>query len=138
MRQHAALVGEAAAGKSRHVRPLIAPGPENASDVCGSQMSSLSIALYMRLPSPRLASSPNKRIVRNKVIVRQRMVVRRSRFGTFLGCNRFPRCRTIVTMKALDRLKQMQAQGQWPPESPEQAKQILAQFKPEKAAAAKR
>ncbi len=65
------------------------------------------------------------------------LVVRQSKRGPFLGCNRFPRCRTIVTMKAMDRLKQMQAQGQWPPESPEQAKEILAQFKPEKAAAAK-
>jgi DNA topoisomerase-1 len=66
------------------------------------------------------------------------LVVRQSKRGPFLGCNRFPRCRTIVTMKALDQLRQMQAQGQWPPQSPEEAKEILAQFKPEKAVAAKR
>jgi DNA topoisomerase-1 len=66
------------------------------------------------------------------------LVIRQSKRGPFLGCNRFPRCRTIVNIKGLDRLKEMQAQGQWPPESPEQAKGILAQFKPEKAAAAKK
>ncbi|MBN1509722.1 MAG: type I DNA topoisomerase [Sedimentisphaerales bacterium] len=65
------------------------------------------------------------------------LVIRQSKRGPFLGCNRFPRCRTIVSIKGLDRLKQMQAEGQWPPESPEQAKEILAQFKPEKAAATK-
>ncbi len=66
------------------------------------------------------------------------LVVRQSKRGPFLGCNRFPRCRTIVSIKGLDRLKQMQAEGQWPPQSPEQAKEILSQFKPEKAAASKK
>jgi DNA topoisomerase-1 len=65
------------------------------------------------------------------------LVKRQSKRGPFLGCNRFPRCRTIVNIKALDRLKQLQAEGRWPPQSPEEAKEILAQFKPEKAAAAK-
>jgi len=66
------------------------------------------------------------------------LVIRQSKRGPFLGCNRFPRCRTIVNIKAADRLKQMQAEGQWPPQSPEQAMEILAQFKPEKAMAAKK
>jgi DNA topoisomerase-1 len=66
------------------------------------------------------------------------LVIRQSKRGPFLGCNRFPRCRTIVTMKALERLRQMQAEGKWPPDSPEQAKEILAHFKPEKTATAKR
>jgi DNA topoisomerase-1 len=63
------------------------------------------------------------------------LVIRQSKRGPFLGCNRFPRCRTIVSIKGIERLKQMQAEGQWPPASPEKAKEILAQFKPEKAAA---
>jgi DNA topoisomerase-1 len=66
------------------------------------------------------------------------LVIRQSKRGPFLGCNRFPRCRTIVSMKALDKLREMQAQGQWPPKSPEEAKEILAQFKSEKVVTAKR
>jgi DNA topoisomerase-1 len=63
------------------------------------------------------------------------LVVRQSKRGPFLGCNRFPRCRTIVSVKSLDGLQQLQASGQWPPDSPEQAKDILAQLKNDKAAA---
>ena len=66
------------------------------------------------------------------------LVIRQSKRGPFLGCNKFPRCRTIVSIKAADRLKEMQAQGQWPPEGPEQAKEILNELKNEKAAAAKK
>ena len=63
------------------------------------------------------------------------LVIRQSKRGPFMGCNRFPRCRTIVSIKGLERLKEMQAEGQWPPESPDQAKEILGQLKGEKASA---
>jgi len=57
------------------------------------------------------------------------LVVRKSKRGPFLGCNRFPRCRTIVSMKSLDRLKELQARGEWPPDTPEKAKEILGETK---------
>ncbi len=63
-------------------------------------------------------------------------VVRQSKKGPFLGCNRFPKCRTIVSMKHLDSLRKWQADGQWPPTSSEQLEQLLG--KPEKKAPAKR
>ncbi len=53
------------------------------------------------------------------------LVVRQSKKGPFLGCNRFPRCRTIVSYKHLDNLKQLQSAGQWPPETREGADKIL-------------
>jgi DNA topoisomerase I len=53
------------------------------------------------------------------------LVIRQSKKGPFMGCSRFPRCRTIVSIKQLDRLKQLQSEGQWPPETPEQAEQLL-------------
>jgi DNA topoisomerase-1 len=42
------------------------------------------------------------------------LVVRESKRGPFLGCNRFPKCRTIVSVKQLDQLRQLQSAGQWP------------------------
>jgi DNA topoisomerase-1 len=66
------------------------------------------------------------------------LVIRSSKRGPFLGCNRFPRCRTIVSMKSLDRLKELQARGEWPPETPEKAKEILGEAKGAKAVAAKK
>jgi DNA topoisomerase I len=57
------------------------------------------------------------------------LVIRKSKRGPFLGCNRFPRCRTIVNIKGLDRLKELQAKGEWPPKTPEQAQAILDEFK---------
>lgn len=65
------------------------------------------------------------------------LVIRQSKRGPFLGCNRFPRCRTIVSMKELDRLKELQAAGQWPPDSLEKADEILGRTKGKKTAAAK-
>jgi len=53
------------------------------------------------------------------------LVVRQSKRGPFLGCNRFPRCRTIVSYKQLSELKRLQAAGKWPPETAEQARAIL-------------
>jgi DNA topoisomerase-1 len=57
------------------------------------------------------------------------LVIRQSRRGPFLGCNRFPRCRTIVSMNQLDELKKLQAEGNWPPKTPEQADALLGRDK---------
>ncbi|MHC4618172.1 MAG: type I DNA topoisomerase [Planctomycetota bacterium] len=57
------------------------------------------------------------------------LVVRQSKKGPFLGCNRFPKCRTIVSHKEVERLKQMQAAGQWPPKTREEADEILGRKK---------
>jgi DNA topoisomerase-1 len=57
------------------------------------------------------------------------LVVRESKRGPFLGCNRFPKCRTIVSIKQLENLKKLQAEGKWPPETPEEADQILGRRK---------
>ncbi|MCI0500020.1 MAG: topoisomerase DNA-binding C4 zinc finger domain-containing protein [Planctomycetales bacterium] len=54
------------------------------------------------------------------------LVIRQSKRGPFLGCSKFPRCRTIVSMKNMDELKKLQAEGQWPPASEEQAQNMLA------------
>lgn len=53
------------------------------------------------------------------------LVIRQSKRGPFMGCNRFPKCRTIVSMKMLDKLKDLQEKGKWPPESLEKADEIL-------------
>jgi DNA topoisomerase-1 len=45
------------------------------------------------------------------------LVIRQSKRGPFLGCNRFPHCRTIVSIKQLGRLKKLQAEGNWPPKT---------------------
>jgi len=52
-------------------------------------------------------------------------VVRQSKRGPFMGCSRFPRCRTIVSIKLLDKLKDLQEKGQWPPSDPAQVDEIL-------------
>ena len=41
-----------------------------------------------------------------------------------MGCNRFPRCRTIVSMKKLDELKKLQEEGKWPPNDIEEGRAI--------------
>ncbi|OHB64033.1 MAG: DNA topoisomerase I [Planctomycetes bacterium RBG_13_60_9] len=66
------------------------------------------------------------------------LVIRKSKRGPFLGCNRFPRCRTIVNIKGLDRLKELQAQGEWPPQNAERAQEILEEIKGAKTVAAKK
>jgi len=60
------------------------------------------------------------------------LVVRQSKRGPFLGCNRFPRCRTIISYEQLEHLKQLQALGQWPPDSPDEAKKILGRKRAKK------
>jgi len=60
------------------------------------------------------------------------LVIRKSRKGPFLGCNGFPRCRTIVSIKKLDMLKQLQEKGDWPPKTAQQAEKILGPAKRKK------
>jgi DNA topoisomerase-1 len=60
------------------------------------------------------------------------LVIRKSKRGPFLGCNRFPKCRTIVSIKQLDRLKQLQEEGKWPTETREQDDEILGRSKKKK------
>lgn len=57
------------------------------------------------------------------------LVIRQSKRGPFMGCNRFPRCRTIVSIKVIDKLKDLQAQGKWPPETIEEVDEILGRNK---------
>jgi DNA topoisomerase I len=59
-------------------------------------------------------------------------VIRQSKRGPFMGCNKFPRCRTIVSMKKLDELKALVAAGHWPPKTEDEAKKILAVEESEK------
>ena len=66
-----------------------------------------------------------------------RLVIRRGKKGPFLGCNKFPKCRTIVSFKELDHLKQLQSAGQWPPQTVEQAEEILGKKKTGRTAATK-
>ncbi len=61
------------------------------------------------------------------------LVIRQSKRGPFMGCNRFPKCRTIVSIKELDHLKELQAAGQWPPDSREKADELLGRTKGKKA-----
>jgi DNA topoisomerase-1 len=60
------------------------------------------------------------------------LVVRQSKRGPFLGCNRFPKCRTIVSYKQLEHLKELQSAGKWPPESREEADELLGRSKSKK------
>jgi hypothetical protein len=46
-----------------------------------------------------------------------------------MGCNKFPRCRTIISIKELDKLKELQGQGVWPPDTFEKADEILGRKK---------
>jgi DNA topoisomerase-1 len=61
------------------------------------------------------------------------LVIRQSKKGPFLGCNKFPRCRTIISYSQLDKLKQLQSQGKWPPDTYEEADQILGRKKGKRA-----
>lgn len=66
------------------------------------------------------------------------LVIRQSKRGPFMGCNRFPRCRTIVSMKKLDELKELQAAGKWPPADIEEGKAIASVAKATKKKTAKK
>ncbi len=61
------------------------------------------------------------------------LVIRQSKRGPFMGCNRFPRCRTIVSIKQLDELKKLQSEGKWPPESLDEADEMLGRNKSKKS-----
>jgi DNA topoisomerase-1 len=54
------------------------------------------------------------------------LVIRQSKRGPFLGCNKFPKCRTIVSIQKLDELKVLQSEGKWPPSDPEEGKKIAS------------
>ncbi len=62
------------------------------------------------------------------------LVIRQSKRGPFMGCNKFPRCRTIVSAKQIDNLKQLQAEGIWPPKTLEEADVLLGRKKTKAAA----
>jgi len=62
------------------------------------------------------------------------LVIRQSKRGPFMGCNKFPRCRTIVKMEKLDMLKDLQSKGQWPPKDELKAKEILGAGEEKKTA----
>jgi DNA topoisomerase-1 len=65
------------------------------------------------------------------------LVIRQGKKGPFLGCGRFPKCRTIISIKQLDHLKKLQAEGQWPPKTLEEADLLLGRKKAKKAKALK-
>ena len=60
------------------------------------------------------------------------LVIRTGKRGPFLGCNRYPKCRTIISSKELGHLRQLQSEGRWPPESWEEADKILGRKKSKK------
>jgi len=53
------------------------------------------------------------------------LLIRQGKKGRFLGCSGFPKCRTIISIKQLDNLKQLQSAGKWPPETAQQADVLL-------------
>ena len=57
------------------------------------------------------------------------LVIRQSKRGPFLGCNKFPRCRNIISMKMFDELKVLQEKGKWPPKTIEEADIMLGRKK---------
>jgi len=61
-----------------------------------------------------------------------KLLIRHSKKGSFLGCSRFPKCRTIINIKQLDHLKELQSAGQWPPKTPQEADEILGRKKAQK------
>ncbi|MHC4212919.1 MAG: DNA topoisomerase family protein, partial [Planctomycetota bacterium] len=64
------------------------------------------------------------------------LVIRQSKRGPFMGCNRFPKCRTIVSTKEVAHLRDLQEKGQWPPDSLDEADIILGRKKGKKVAGA--
>ena len=64
------------------------------------------------------------------------LVIRQGKRGPFMGCNRFPKCRTIISIKQLDHLKELQATGKWPPATLEEADELLGRKKAKEKVAA--
>ena len=56
-------------------------------------------------------------------------VIRQSRRGPFMGCNKFPRCRNIVSAKMVEQLLEWQKEGKWPPATIEEADIMLGRKK---------
>jgi DNA topoisomerase-1 len=67
-----------------------------------------------------------------------KLVIRQSKKGPFLGCNRFPKCRTIISHKELDHLRKLQQDGAWPPSTPAEVDLILGRKKPKRTARTKK
>ncbi|MHC4586378.1 MAG: DNA topoisomerase family protein, partial [Planctomycetota bacterium] len=63
------------------------------------------------------------------------LVIRQGKKGPFMGCGRFPKCRTIISIKQLDHLKKLQSEGQWPPKTLEEADLLLGRKKAKKKVA---
>ena len=57
------------------------------------------------------------------------LVIRESKKGPFMGCNKFPKCRTIVSIKQLENLQKLQEEGVWPPKDREEADRLLGRKK---------
>lgn len=57
-------------------------------------------------------------------------VIRQSKRGPFMGCNKFPRCRTIVSAKLVEKLIGLQEEGKWPPKDFAEVDIILERKKP--------
>jgi len=65
-------------------------------------------------------------------------VIRQSKRGPFMGCNKFPRCRTIVSAKLVEKLLSLQEEGKWPPKNPDDIDEILERKKTAKKKTAKK
>ena len=65
-------------------------------------------------------------------------VIRQSKRGPFMGCNKFPRCRTIVSAKLVEKLLGLQEEGKWPPKNPDDVDEILERKKTAKKKTAKK
>jgi hypothetical protein len=46
-----------------------------------------------------------------------------------MGCNRYPKCRTIVSIKKKDELLKLQSEGKWPPKTADETDEILGRKK---------
>lgn len=66
------------------------------------------------------------------------LLVRQSKKGPFLGCSRYPKCKTIVSIKYLDRLKELQSAGRWPTQTLDESKKLLADLKESNTLSAKK
>ena len=55
-----------------------------------------------------------------------------------MGCNKFPKCKTIVSIKELDNLKKLQEEGVWPPDTWEKADELLGRKSSKKKVAKKK
>ena len=80
----------------------------------------------------------NKKVLKCHKCKQGELVIRQSKRGPFMGCNRFPKCRTIVSHKEIEHLRELQEKGQWPPATLDEADVILGRKKKRKAAAAKK